>query len=91
MNLPILAGFSGVSSAIRTAAKPAAPVLLLDAAKPRPPAGLPAAIAFLINYGVSADELKRAAREARRQGVPPEAPFTWAQPVTPGFTKNRHS
>ncbi len=73
MNLPLFAGISGVAIPALQRATPALPVFTSAAAKAPAPAGLPAAIAFLAAYGVGAATLKRAAAEARRQGVPPEA------------------
>jgi hypothetical protein len=72
MNLPLFAGTLDISAAPRQLAQPAVPVVI-PVAHRHPPASLPAAIAFLIDYGVSAYDLRRAALEARRQGVPPEA------------------
>jgi glycosyltransferase XagB len=73
MSLPISRGISGAPCAGRAFAKLAPFSRPLAKAKQPSPAGLPVALAFLKNYGVSADELMRAALQARRQGVPPEA------------------
>jgi hypothetical protein len=42
-------------------------------------------IAFLIDYGVSAYDLRRAALEASRQGVPPEAALLAEGTIREGF------
>jgi glycosyltransferase XagB len=71
MNLPISCTFPEALLSGGPSAKLAPPVPLEKTEQA--PAGLPAALAFLTNYGVSADELIKAALQARRQGVPPEA------------------
>lgn len=67
MNLPIFRGISGALGSGRPCANS------LEKSMQARPAGLPAALAFLTDYGVSADDLVPAALQARRQGVPPEA------------------
>src|SRR5262245_26963165 len=70
MNLPVSHAISEALLPVCLTAKLTPPVE--EAAQARP-AGLPAALAFLANYGVSASDLLQAALEARRQGVAPEA------------------
>jgi hypothetical protein len=84
MNLPLFAGTLDISAAPRQLAQPAVPVVI-PVAHRHPPASLPAAIAFLIDYGVSAYDLRRAALEARRQGVPPEAALLAEGTIREGF------
>jgi glycosyltransferase XagB len=83
MNLPISRAVLEALLSGHLSAKLAPPLPLEGAT--RAPAALPAALAFLTNYGVSAEELAKAALQARRQGVPPEAALLANGAIREGF------
>ncbi len=73
MNLQVSREIPAALRSARCHAKFTPSSLLFANAKEACPDGLPAALAFLTGYGVNAQVLIRAAAQARRQGVPPEA------------------